>query len=1262
MATSSIVLWNARSLFGKLPDLRNYIANTQPLIIGICETWLQQKYTPIVPGYTILREDRPNRGGGGLAFLIRTTIPHSKIVLKKFASGVLEVLAIKIPFKNTWASILVAYNPSRNLRTGELTHYVSQLSSPSLILGDFNGHHTFWEPSLPSHLINTTGKTIFSFLTQSSTHSLITPPGLATHVQSYNGATSTLDLMFGEEPFGSYRISLGPYMASDHLPVVLHLEDTIPSRPQACRIKWKFTDDEDTWNKFAAQITTTYNPSTSLDEQINHLTETMITVGKAHFSLTKGVFGFRVQSIWWNDTCRSVIRDRNKAYNRWRKFPSVENGITHRRLSAICKRTIKKTKYEAWRKLRQQLSFSTPAKRAWNLVHKMSGKFVPQTFPLTTNGQLLLDDLSKSELLASHFHRVFTTPDPLRHRNDIVDAIISAKTEHSGMLSQPFTFCELEEVMKKLSPDKAEGPDFISNKMILHLNSSTKSTLLSIYNESWRTGLFPTSWKTSMILPFLKGNKDPSDPSSYRGIHLLSCPGKIFESMVCNRLYWFLETNSRLHPNQYGFRKQRSTIDCLLHMTHLISGAFQHKRYAMILFLDLKAAFDSASHLGILYKILKTGITGAPLSWLRDFLTSRSFQVLVGNTKSSLRNSNRGVPQGSVLSPLLFSVLLNDMPSPPSVDVLMYADDIACCAVAPTLTECQTSLQNAATEILSYLSEWGLSVNADKCALQCYTLKKIPFLPSISINSTLIPLRSSHTYLGLVLDAPTLTWKKHINYLAQDCLKRLALLKRLAGVKWGSSRENLLHLYQSYILSKIDYGSIVYGSAAPTNLKKLDVIHTTAMRIILGAFPSTPTQALYIETGLAPLKHRRSWLMAKKLILLASAPPDHPLYQIYSTYFETHRITSRKSKPPFVQQASSIFSSINTVTPPFISAPSVSPLPPSMDLLSHINCNLSHGWNKKDLPEEGRQLFAELLNTKYATYLSIYTDGSKIHNPASTSSALYIPTLQLAQSWKLSGAHSSVFAELFAIHKALLFCVQFLKPQKIVIFTDSCVALSLITTRYPKRYHRILSIIHKTLAKLTKSLGWTILYQWTPSHIGIQGNEIADKAAKLAHSHCNMEDFPFESEEYFTETKQLLDFHQNDELNTFLQTHSLGQIYSLDSPPLNTKCDRRTSTAIFRLKTGHCGLNSHLHRLRLSDTDICPSCKNSPETVTHYLFHCPAYCVQRASLRTDLGALGVSTFTVSTILGGQGIPSKQFPKIVTCLKRYLYSTSQINRI
>ena len=340
-------------------------------------------------------------------------------------------------------------------------------------------------------------------------------------------------------------------------------------------------------------------------------------------------------------------------------------------------------------------------------------------------------------------------------------------------------------------------------------------------------------------------------------------------------------------PNhQCGFRHNRSTLNVLLQLEHNVYKGFKEKSVTLVLFLDLSGAFDRASPTCILYKLCLLGLRGNCLHYFQQFFSNREFRVRIENSYSQNYPILSGVPQGSVLSPLLFNILLLDLPQREGIATFCFADDIAYCVTAPTIQEAEGKIQEVANAVTQWAKTWGQILNPQKSKLMCFTWKRINAIPTIILNNSPVTFVTKHCFLGLHLDGPRLTWKHHIEHLLLSYSKRLNVMKRLASATWGASVNILTVFYKSFIRSKLDYGSIIYGSACKTQLHKLDVIQSAALRIITGAFTTSPILSLQIETNLLPLDYWRALQTLTWLMKLQYFSMEHPVFQLFSLDFD----------------------------------------------------------------------------------------------------------------------------------------------------------------------------------------------------------------------------------------------------------------------------------------------------------------------------------------------------------------------------------------
>ena len=469
----------------------------------------------------------------------------------------------------------------------------------------------------------------------------------------------------------------------------------------------------------------------------------------------------------------------------------------------------------------------------------------------------------------------------MEEKETIEDAKLQQINEN---INTRFSMEELKESIKSLKSNKAAGDDEITNTFLKNLPDFKMTELLSLINKSWRNSKLPNTWKNALVTPIPKPGKDLTDPTSYRPISLLSCVGKVAEKMVNSRLTWFLEKEHKYSPTQSGFRPGKSTEDPLVKIEHKIRSTLVNRKISVAVFFDLKSAFDTISHEHILYKLAKAGVTGNMLCWIEAFLQERTFQVLIGNSKSEKRVIKRGVPQGSCLSPTLFNMIMSDIPHSTLSEIEEYADDIATIITGDNIDQVIETAQECINTLETWARTCCLNFTSAKTKCMCFTKKKIkdrleePEL-QIKINGENIEWVKSCKYLGITLDAPTLTWSKHFEELAREGMQRINIMRAISGTSWGANRELLISFYQSYIRSKLTYGAAATSSACQTRKNTLEKIQNAALRVALGARKTSPIAALQSEANLPPLKDHLNTLCMHYYHRKKITRRPEPLYQ-----------------------------------------------------------------------------------------------------------------------------------------------------------------------------------------------------------------------------------------------------------------------------------------------------------------------------------------------------------------------------------------------
>ena len=341
------------------------------------------------------------------------------------------------------------------------------------------------------------------------------------------------------------------------------------------------------------------------------------------------------------------------------------------------------------------------------------------------------------------------------------------------------------------------GPDQLHYDFFRHLPESTLLQILQAFNSLWQQHTFPESWHESIIIALQKPGKDRTDPNNYRPIALTSCLGKLLERMVGKRLTSTLETRHLISKFQCGFRPNHSPIDHLVRLETDIRQGFKNKQHTVVIFLDIKKAYDMVYKPALIQKIHKLGFRGHMAYYLCNFLSgTRRVRVRLRSIYSAFHDLQNGLPQGSCLSPILFNIFIDDLfdDLPLQIRYSLFADDAALWC---TNADCDISVSRLQTG-LSRLENWsrmnGLSFSAEKSASMVFS-RHTSTKPSVHLHiyNTHIPYVHYFKFLGIVFDR-NLSMARHVKYIQAKCSSRLNLFRCLTSSECGADRVTLLRL------------------------------------------------------------------------------------------------------------------------------------------------------------------------------------------------------------------------------------------------------------------------------------------------------------------------------------------------------------------------------------------------------------------------------------------------------------------------------------
>lgn len=759
---------------------------------------------------------------------------------------------------------------------------------------------------------------------------------------------------------------------------------------------------------------------------------------------------------------------------------------------------------------------------------------------------------------------------------------------------------ELDLVLSQLN-NSSPGPDYIPNVMIKQLTDKALKYLLAIYNFIWKRQEFPDTWREATVIPILKPDKVPSSPSNYRPISLTCNMCKIMEKIISRRIRWYLEAHNILAPLQFGFRESHSTMDYLINVEAEICEAFLNKSHVIAVAIDIEKAYEMVWKHRVLKIIENLNLKGNILAFIKNFLSNRSIRVRINKTLSKPVQIENGLPQGSVLSVILFLISINEVLQTihKPVKGFLFADDLTIICTGKNIQHTARLIQNTLNNLQKWSDNTGFKFSKTKTEYIIFSRKKEEKRVTLKLDDNIIRSVPAIKILGMTFDSK-MKWKIHIEKLRTECFRRINTIKALSALQWGSDRKCLIQTYQAIIRSKLDYGCILYDSAGRDLINKLETIQNTALRLCIGAFRTSPTISILVETNMIPLKLRRKEqiiLYANKMLVNNQNTHKYP-WKRNTT--EAEYLAHPGLPKPLYIRASLYTKELNMTIPSLL--PKKKPtLPPWNNITIKVNMDLAV-YEKSTTPKGiFRSLFLEM-KTKYDDYKSYYTDGSAMNGRRGCA----IVTNNKTYRFRLHDTLSIYTCEAIAIFQSLQIIRNNRIETKHVIFSDSKSALLAITNT--NNSNLLIKEIRELITWLITN-NYTIELVWIPSHQGIQGNEEADKEAKNAINEPlnNTIRSPQEEVKRYIKIKikEFWDSHWRN-----IDSNKLQEIIqSTFEKSVIVPTSRREQVTIARLRIGHTNL-THIHLITKKQRNLCEKCGEA-WTVKHLLVYCQELKTER---------------------------------------------------
>lgn len=1206
-----------------------------------------------------------------VCFLInKETMNKTKISITERA-GLLLSLDTEIEINEEWRQISIhnLYNPnqlSHNKRIeagifqnipidSVLPHLETALNKrkerDNIVVGDFNLWHPKWFGRIsmkngPSLQARTLAKRM-----DEHDLKLCIPPGSVTRPSDRSNLTkgTTIDLVWASELVWNNvkdcRVAIEYDCESDHMPVSTIIAcKKSPSQSKTRRLETQI--DKEIFNQVLLehmpQITTASSTEEcqtiflQIVEALQKATDASAPVGNVTSKSCPGL----------SDEAKQAIEDYKEKRRRWRayKTPTARGDYekARRRKSAAIRKSNREDHRYRVSQVRDQAGL-------WKLADWAKNRTKARTSytPALNKGDETMAETTeeKIDILKKTFF-----PKPPEANMEDIDGATYPRVNRAW---HPITVQEVLIAIANTCNDKAPGDDGVTNRILKLAEPTIAPALADLFNSSVSLKFAPDTMKTTVTCVVKKADKeDYHDPRAYRPIALLNTIGKLFESIMTERLHYEVETYHQLPLLHTGGRKRVSCEHTIQVLMEKIYTNLRLRRVVSLLLLDISGAYDNVIHERLIHNMKKRGVHPVIVDWIDSWLKDRKARIRMNEGLSDWFLVTAGIPQGSPLSPILYLFYNADLleiahDEEELADSLItgYVDDTAMLVSGESTEETCQKLAALHKKAERWASTHASVFSPKKYKLIHFVHKQdrrkinnrdraLKLELNDSTSFEIQPVKSAR-YLGVILDEH-LTWIPHLEQLEEKIAESIKALQAIAGSTWGVSREHMLKLFNAVIIPQMTYGASIWfpqerAKGEKTRYKnfvaRLTALQKRALCVCTGAYRNTAAEVLEKETNTLPIGHTFKKAIAGATVRITSS-------EIYKrTQEQRFRTRPGASYPtdkrvsPLAHHQQWMKDVIGTKCReggfPHIERS----LPMAKEPWFHPVCT-----NIQDSPVTAIRQHNEIKKTEGNDHLIIYTDGSGINGEVGA--AAWCSTMDWMKAAYIGTENqSNVYAaELTGIMLATELAIRKGNSLKRVsIFTDNQSATQTMQNPRERSGQYIVKRAFQRL-RILYAKGITINIHWIPAHKGVPGNEKVDRLAKEA---TGWRETPARRGPKAPEPFRIFTLHSNvkrrvrEILNRSWRDNwgdgDSGQEYKRrfgrthkyeDIRKLYEGLPRAEASLAIQLRTAHIGFNAQLRRWGLAPSNRC-ECGESPETIRHVICECPLYTTQR---RKHLGS------------------------------------------
>ena len=524
---------------------------------------------------------------------------------------------------------------------------------------------------------------------------------------------------------------------------------------------------------------------------------------------------------------------KNRLYHDFVKNPTAVNKAKYSKMKKFTDKHIKSAKDKYHKKYFEE--YRDNSRKKWSMINSLLNRKNKKSGTIKlkdSDGKVISNRNSVAESFNEYFSNIASN---LKSRSNDAGHNQAAMPDRvpTSMYTRPVDSSEVYDIIKNLK-NKATLDTKVNPLKIANANFKFTDTLAKIITSSFQDGIFPQPLKLARVVPIFKSGSK-SDVSNYRPISLLDSFSKVYEKLMHNRVVDFMESNESFHELQYGFRSGRSCEHALLTAQNYILHSLNKQQISLLLLIDFSKAFDMVEHSILLQKLERYGIRGAALKWFESYLSNREQFVSVNGVDSTKKVIKFGVPQGSILGPLLFVIYINDMPKICNLaKFILYADDANIILRGNSMYEIEQQLSELIPALTNWVTSNGLKLNLKKTNYMLFSKRKIvtthDFL--LIINGTYIEQKSECRFLGVIID-DKLCWAKHIKAMKAKMSRYVGIMYKIKSMLPVKAR---LQIFHSFIQSHLNFCPLVWGFAAKTHIDSLFASQKKGLRAVMPGY------------------------------------------------------------------------------------------------------------------------------------------------------------------------------------------------------------------------------------------------------------------------------------------------------------------------------------------------------------------------------------------------------------------------------------------